>query len=276
MKKIVCSTLPFRELFLTDALQKMADLGIAQVELCVDPHHSDPSCWKHSPEKVLQQMSHIGIQIRSIHVPIIKIGDKISFKSLQDLATTTSLRTIDLAARLRADFIVQHIYYADEPEKNHLRSADPGNTSIDLKMVSAYAIEKGVNLALENLPINSVSRFGAGIMEVMDIVQGYPDQRIGICLDVTHCVASGIDPLAILDRINVNRLLSIHASDNYFNSYNDQHLPIGKGEINWKKFFKRLEQYGYKGALVIEVSDNSKEGYSLIDSIEFLQKIEVI
>jgi sugar phosphate isomerase/epimerase len=268
--------LPFRELSLTDALQKMADLGIAQVELCVDPHHSDPTYWNHSPEKVLQQMSHIGIQIRSVHVPVIKIGDQIGFKSLQNIVTTTSLKTIDIAARLRADFIVQHIYYADESVTNHLAAENSRNIILDIEKVTGYAAEKGVNLALENLPINSDRRFGAGIMEVMDIAQGYPDQRVGICLDVTHCVASGIDPLDILDRINMNRLLSIHASDNYFNSYNDQHLPIGKGEINWKKFFKRLEQYGFNGALVIEVTGNSKEGNSLIDSIEFLQKIEII
>ncbi|MDF1591153.1 MAG: sugar phosphate isomerase/epimerase [Desulfobacterales bacterium] len=275
MKKIACSTLPFRELSLTDALQKMADLGIAQVELCVDPHHSDPSCWNYSPEKILQIISHLGIQIRSIHVPVINITDNIGFESLQSQATTTSLKTIDLAACLGAEFIVQHIYY-DTLSHNHSAAANSGNIILDINKVSAYAAEKRVALALENLPVRSNSRIGAGLIEVMAIVQGYLDQRVGICLDVTHCVASGMDPLDVLDHLDINRIVSIHASDNHFNSFNDQHLPIGKGEINWKEFFKRLAQHGFNGALVIEVSGSSKGGNSLIESIEFLRKIEII
>lgn len=267
--------MPFRDLPLTEALQKMADLGIAQVEICVAPHHSDPSCWNHSPENIIQIIGHLGIQIRSIHVPVIDITDNIGFESLQDQATTTSIKTIDLAACFRAEFIVQHVYY-DASSTNHLAVANPGNIILNIKKVSAYAAEKRIAIALENLPVRSGSRLGAGLMEVMGIAQGYPDKRVGICLDVTHCVASGMDPLEILDRMDVNRIVSIHASDNHFNALTDQHLPIGKGEIKWKKFFKQLEQYGYKGAIVIEVSDNSRGGNSLIESIEFLRKIEII
>jgi sugar phosphate isomerase/epimerase len=97
-----------------------------------------------------------------------------------------------------------------------------------------------------------------------------------VVLRLPYEIFNGIDPLYALDTIDISRLISIHASDNFYNSFKDQHLPIGRGEIDWEKLFKRLSSYGFKGKLVVEVTDKGEDGKPLIESIEYLRNLGII
>ncbi len=274
--KIVCSTLPFRNLSVIDALQKMAQLGFRQVELCTDPRHSDSRQWNVLTEKIVQQISRLGVNINSVHVPSTVVPEKIPVNELKKSWTETTLRTIDLAADLKAKFIVQHISCLGGSIQIGLKDESQAEIIPDIRKTVAYAARKEVQLAIENVPTISGRMPGASVGEVMELVKCFPQDLTGICLDVTHCIASGIDPLYALDTIDISRLISIHASDNFYNSFKDQHLPIGRGEIDWAKFFKRLNSYGFKGKLVVEVADKGEDGKPLIESIEYLRNLGII
>ena len=273
--KIVCSTLPFRKLSVADALQKMAGLGIRQVELCVDPRHSDIKHWNIAPQKVVQQQKYLKVHINSIHVPLVKKSEMMGDKELQKTWTDATIRTIDLAVYLKAAFIVQHIYFKGSLHTDR-KSMNWEKMLPDMIRAAEYAAEKGVKIALENVLPASDEMNGAGVRDLMDVVKSFPHNTIGICLDVTHCMAVGLDPLDALNTVDINRLMSIHASDNYYDSFKDQHLSIGRGDINWKKFLKKLNSLGFKGTLVVEVAGNGEDGKTVIDSFEHLQHIEII
>lgn len=274
--KIVCSTLPLRDLSVTDALQRMAQLGLKQVELCTDPRHSDYRHWNVQPQKIVQQINRLGININSIHVPSTKPPQEIRFEDLQKIHTEATLRSINLAADLNAAFIVQHICRLKD--SNHTEPGGEPRAAIipDMRKAVAYAAERRVQIAVENAATISAGMVGAGVGEVIEVVKGFPHEHTGICLDVTHCVAAGVDPLDALETIDIHRLISIHASDNFFDEFKDQHLAIGSGDIAWKKLFKRLNAYGFRGKLVVEVADESGDGKSLIESIEYLRNLEIL
>jgi sugar phosphate isomerase/epimerase len=274
--KIVCSTLPLRDLSVTDALQRLAQLGLKQVELCTDPRHSDYRHWNVQPQKIVQQINRLGININSIHVPSIIPPQDIRFEDLQKIHTAATLRSINLAADLNAAFIVQHIYRLKD--SNHTEpGGEPAAEIIpDMRKAVAYAAERRVQIAVENAATISAGMVGAGVEEVMAVVKGFTHEHTGICLDVTHCVAAGIDPLDALETIDIHHLISIHASDNFFDKFKDQHLAIGSGDIAWKKLFQRLNTYGFRGTLVVEVADESGDGKPLIESIEYLRNLEIL
>jgi len=274
--KIVCSTLPLRDLSLTDALHRMAQLGQKQVELCTDPRHSDYRHWNVQPQKMIQQINRLGLNINSIHVPSIMPPQDIRFEDLQKIHTEATLESINLASELNAAFIVQHIYSLKDSNHTALGGEPLADIIPDMRKAADYAAERRVQIAVENAAVISARMVGAGIEDVMAVVKGLAHEHTGICLDVTHCAAAGVDPLNALETIDIHRLISIHASDNIFNEFKDQHLAIGSGDIAWKKFFQRLNYYGFRGTLVIEVADERGDGKPLIESIEYLQNLEIL
>jgi len=260
----------------TDALQRLAQLGLKQVELCTEPRHSDNRLWNVEPLKIVQQISRLGININSIHVPSIIAPQDIHFVDLQKIHTEATLRSINLAADLNAAFIVQHIYRLKDSDHTE-PGGEPGAEIIpDMRQAEAYAAERRVQIAVENAATISAGMIGAGVNEVMEVVKSFSHEHTGVCLDITHCVAAGVDPLDALETIDIHRLISIHASDNFYNEFKDQHLAIGSGDIAWKKFFQRLITQGYTGTLVIEVADESGDDKPLIESIEYLRNLEII
>ncbi len=270
---IASSTFPYREFPLSDALGKIAHLGIKRVELCVDQLHSIPERWKESPEEILRLVDRLGIKVNSIHVPLIERTPKLSYDELQRISTERTQKTIDLAAFFGASFIVQHACLlnnlVDLEQPTILPEVAP-----NLEEAAQYADAKGVKLALENVPTSLTRMLGANPKEVMDVVNLLPPETVGVCLDVAHCVASGYDPLDALNTIDIYRLISIHAGDNFSSQLIDQHLPIGSGDIPWQKLFDTLEFLGFQGSFVIEVAEGEEKGKALIDSLNYLRNLD--
>ena len=270
---LVCSTLPFREKTLPEALRKIARLGVKRVEFCADPLHSFPAQWEEGPEEILQLVDRLGIKVNSIHVPLTEMPPNISYEELRRISTKQTKMTIDLAAFFGASFVVQHVRLLinslDLQQPTILKETAP-----NVEEAAQYAVTKRVKLAFENVPTSSVRMLGANAKELMAVVNPLPPEAIGICLDVTHCLATGYDPLDALKTINIQRLISIHASDNYKNQLIDQHLPIGSGDIHWVKLFDILESHRFQGSFVVEVAGGEEEGKALIDSLKYLQTFD--
>ena len=270
---IVSSTLPYREFPLSDALGKIAHLGVERVELCVDQLHSIPERWKESPEEILRLVDRLGIKVNSIHVPLTQETSKIPYDDLQRISTEQTQKTIDLAAFFGASFIVQHVRLLNN-SPDLQQPAILAEIVPNLEEAAQYAARKGVKLALENVPTSLTRMLGANPKEVMDVVNLLPPGTVGVCLDVAHCVASGNDPLNALSFMDIHRLISVHAGDNLSSQLIDQHLPIGSGDVPWEKLFDTLESHGFQGSFVIEVAEGEEEGKALIDSFNYLRGLD--
>ncbi len=106
-----------------------------------------------------------------------------------------------------------------------------------------------VRFAVENTPLSS------GRMEiVMDVVRRYPENRVGVCLDLGHAHIEGGVRNAI--RESASRLIHVHASDN--RGDRDDHLVPGRGTISWREVFADLCGIGFPGPFTVELRDHTR------------------
>lgn len=267
--KLAVSTLSFRHLPLERALRQLAGLGIRYVELCVDSHHSESERWNRPPEEMLVLIQKLGLALNSIHIPLVEGGRQVSQEELRDLSLEKSRKAIDLARFLSANMVIQHVMLADAPGENRA-----GNLELfipDLRKVVGYADTQGIKLALENVPAkNGMATLGNDPHQVMDAVDALASGTVGICLDVSHCVASGYNPVEVLGNLNIKNLLSLHISDNIYDLRGDWHLPVGAGQIDWENLFAQLRARGFAGSIVVEVAGDSSGEENLQASLAYL------
>jgi sugar phosphate isomerase/epimerase len=270
---IACSTLPFRNYPLSEALRKIASFGIKRVELCVDPLHSKPTRWKEQPGEIKLLVEHSGLVINSIHVPL---PEEIPSSSYDEAKETWSLNTkesIDLAAVLGAPFVVQHVRIFETPGGPR-SDTTLGKAVPDLFEIAQYAATRKIKVAIENTPSSTEKMLGSDVKELMNVVDMLPGDTVGICLDLSHLLACGRDPVEALESINFQRLISVHASDNNSNQLKDIHLPLGAGDIPWRRILDILESLRFRGSFVIEVAGEGEDGdRALTDSLDFLRGV---
>lgn len=269
---IVCSTFLFNSYPLEEAIRKIAALGLKKVEFCINSLHSDPDRWNERPEEIKLLVKRLGMEVNSIHVPLpVEISDSRSRK-IREISTNLTKESIDLASFFGSSFIVQHVRVIERPEESgqNIKSED---TIPNLNDIALYAARKNIKVAIENVPSKTKRMLGKTIEEVMNIVDALPQESVGICLDLTHCIACGYDPVRALKSIDSNRLISIHASDNFAEQLIDVHLPIGSGDIPWKRVIDILKDIGFQGSFVIEVAEQEDGDEALMSSLEFLRKI---
>ncbi|NIS61502.1 MAG: TIM barrel protein [Proteobacteria bacterium] len=268
---LACSTLPFRNYPLSEALRKIASFGMKRVELCVDPLHSNIARWKERPEEMRLLIEDSGLVLNSIHVPLPEEIPDYPYEGIKENWSRNTKTSIDLAAFLGAPFVVQHVMVPEIPRGpgNEARKALP-----DLLEIARYGATHKIKVAVENAPSSTERMLGADVRELMEVVGALPEETVGICLDLSHCLACGYDPVEALESVNVNRLLSIHASDNRSNELKDIHLPLGVGDIPWRRVLNTLEFLGFRGSFVIEVGAEREDGgRALTDSLSFLREV---
>jgi sugar phosphate isomerase/epimerase len=83
------------------------------------------------------------------------------------------------------------------------------------------------------------------------ILKAIPE--VGFHLDVGHANLFGGRNRAeeFIEKFH-DRLEHVHFSDNK-GTGDDQHLPVGAGNINWRRVIKTLKKYGYDGTITLEV-----------------------
>jgi sugar phosphate isomerase/epimerase len=269
---LACSTLPFRTYPLSEALRKIASFGMKRVELCLDPLHSNIARWKERPEEIRLLIEDSGLVLNSIHVPLPEdIRESPDNKIKEDWSRNTK-KSIDLAAFLGAPFVVQHVRISGRLEGPG-QNTTLGMTLPDLHEIVPYAARRKIKIAIENAPSSTERMLGSTIEEIMDFTQSLPQNAVGICLDFSHFMACGWDPVEVLESVNINRLLSVHASDNSSNQLRDIHLPLGAGDIPWKRILDILESLRFQGSFVIEVAEGENGEKALTDSLNFLREI---
>ena len=135
-----------------------------------------------------------------------------------------------------------------------------------LKALCEFAADRGLRMAVENLTSANML-MGRYPEELVQLVRGANMDNLGVCLDVGHAnTTQKLDEfLDITAQAADVKIIHMHASDNL--GEQDLHLPLGKGNLDWKKVLDGIQTNGYKGLVVLEL-------YSLEDgmtSLEFLK-----
>lgn len=113
-----------------------------------------------------------------------------------------------------------------------------------LKAICDAAYDRGIKIGVENM-VNMKFILGKQPGEIHGMIESLERENAGMTLDVGHANTNNLVDDFLED---ISKVVHVHLHDN--NGKSDEHLGLGKGTINWKEVFKKLDKY--KGRFVIE------------------------
>jgi sugar phosphate isomerase/epimerase len=227
--------------------------GFSLAEIWAMPPHfpyDDPA----AGDLVADGMAKHGVRVASLHAPLYpdvrtyKQDRWFSLSSLEEAHRLASVAAASRAAgwlaRQGGGTMVVHTGFPAGDWYPHRWAAFLSSLNEMLETVPP-----SVRFAVENTPVDS------GRMEViLDIVDRYPAERVGVCLDLGHAHIQENEVNAV--RAAAARLIHVHASDNH--AEHDEHLVPGRGSIAWSRVAGALQETGFDGAFTVELRDYTR------------------
>lgn len=155
-------------------------------------------------------------------------------------AISQIVRTFSIFEKLGAEFVTIHLDNSSHFETENMYEWN----SQAIAELNSVAEGHGIKLMVEN---HYGDKEWMGLLRF--VLKEHP--YIYFNLDVGHAnlrTKQNISPLLL--RYYSKRLVHVHVSDN--NGYTDEHLELGKGNINWKEIVKLLKRVGYDGTITLE------------------------
>ncbi len=247
--KIGVSTLALSPLPLEDILSYLEELKVDYFEIIHEyPHHN-----------VNSDLIESHTIRTTVHSPLSDINLASPNQAIRKASISQVKKSMDLAVELNTDIVVVHPgsvpflsrEYADEILKNSYTSLDE---------CQAYAEDLGVFMCVENMP----NMEGFLFQDVNDLNQLAEDLGTLITLDVGHAHTLGFD---IDEMLHTDYLGHVHLSDN--DGSFDNHEALGKCNIDFENFLKKLKKKNYSGILTIEVKNESE----VLESLDYLREL---
>ena len=122
----------------------------------------------------------------------------------------------------------------------------------DLDLVEKLSDEYGINIALHNHP--KPSRYW-NPHHVLSVLEGR-SARLGVCADTGHYVRSGLDPVAVLEKVG-DRLTTLHLKDLADRDPKTRDAVYGTGASDLNGQLRALRDIGFKGVITVEYEHES-------------------
>lgn len=257
---------------LLDALGLLAELGYEGVAITPDVGALDPMCVEAREVAEVRRVSdELGLELavetgaRFVLDPREKHRPSLLEEAGGDRSRRLGmlLRSIDLAADLGARVV--SLWSGSAPEGGGVeagghapeRREELWKRLVDgLRPALEHASGRGVELAFEPEPGMFVER-PTGYGELIERL-GADGERLGLCLDVGHCVVSGDLPVGAVIREWAPRLLHVHLDDAPRGVH--EHRMFGRGALDLGDALSALLEVGYDGMAAVELSRDSHRG----------------
>ncbi len=249
------STAGFRDRGIEAALDAVASAGFPQVEIQgQDPHVAAPPTGR-ALTAFRGQLESRGLRARTVHAPAGRITLGAPEEDWRRNNLVVLERFIHFAGAIGATDIVVH----PVPNPLFVPDADastvPGlirdavGRSLDGLMAASEAA--GVRINLENLPYHCDYPY-LTMRELRPLVDGYPEDRLGLVLDIGHVGILRMDPAEEIHAAG-RRLRGTHLHDVDFDVENGDHrIPTHCG-LDWDAALLALSDVSYPGPWTFEV-----------------------
>ena len=208
---------------------------------------------------VKERADELCMEFPFIHAPFAGINS-LWLAGMEYLTILERIKdTIDSAAELGIPYVITHV----SSGWNAPAVTDLGLARFDELVL--YARGKGVILAFENLRMLGNLAYLIDRYEHMDNVR--------FCFDCghEHCYTKTVRWLDIF----THKVVATHIHDNHSRTFEDkvsdgdEHLLPFDGTYDYAPMMQRLDEYGYEGVLLLEIS-NRKAEYRHLTTEEFL------
>ena len=264
-----------------EAVRRIAAAGFDAVDanlvmICNNTLRLHTDDWKYEAEKIALAVQETGIELAQCHLPFK--GKKVKWHTPEELAYYYEMfyRAIDVAGFLGIPWGVIHperFIGQDLSDEECCRI----NHETNDKYIE-YALNKGVNIAYENMTLGAKAGYCAYIDQLVDLIDSYADPRIGACLDTGHANMVYDDQYEPILKLG-HRLHCTHINDNL--GKDDLHLPPFSGTVKWESVIKGFREINYPGVLNLEIGINNSATDNLKDAgakyaLETLKAIEAL
>ncbi len=251
--KLGLSTLLHRDRPLDrELLQTMRQAGVESVEL-TDYHpgfsYEEPAAFA----DLKSVLSELELELNSLHIHLEKFDPEFDLATLvasqREKALAAYRRAVDLMAALGGGILVTHDIRIPESPSGEDAALDVEKRSAfldNLRQIARYAEPVQVRLALENTS-RGYTRDPARLVA---LIEDLDVPNVGICIDTGHRNLVG-DPVDALRTVG-SHLCTLHIHDN--RGQRDEHLLPGGGNIAWQDIWRALDQIGYGGVFMYELS----------------------
>ncbi len=230
--KLSLSNGTFSEYSLADNIATVRRLGFENLEFnmkCVE---------EEDEEAVNPAKKHIeahGLNCLTLHSATLPVKNQNEIpKALYYVKVSA-----DFAHRLSAPVMVVHSNVSRELPENMRRKF----LAQIFEELNSYAKRLGLKLALENLshPSRSFGKSTAEIDEILSIIDG----DMGITIDFCHAETTG-QTLRLLEKYS-HKIWNVHVSNRAHGAFRSETPQL-------KAFLNKLDEYGYRGPLTLELS----------------------
>jgi len=232
-------------------LRRLRNIGYTDVEYSHIAHLSLDEA-----ARIGEGANRIGINNWSCHSTFTALN----FDNQQAIeeSAKSHIKCIDISSVIGARVLVVHPSGApdESSDKEYRRKCWKAHLKI-FDSICSHANGKNVIIALEN---------GGSLAQMEYIIKLAGKLKCGICVDTGHANLGNLKaPRAI--RMAGQMLATTHLQDNFGKV--DDHMPPGMGIIDWCETFTAIKEIGYKGTLMLELTDNPP------DSRKYNQEFEM-
>lgn len=269
-RKLAYSTTNFIKYPLAEALERIAEGGFRNVEIWGNIKHLDPRNETENADELKILCRKLGLRVTSIHAPFTldyaEEPDK-RMRAWEELVC----KSMDQARILGAWQLVLHPVTAGIDDSLQAYREIVERTENSLVRLADIAKEKGIRLAIENMPAYRKRRYGRDVGELYRFVSTSGRDNLGICLDTGHVVFNNGDAVKEFEQ-HADRIFSVHMNDNIWGMHMDLHLVPGSGSVDWERFRHVLAGERFEGLIVLELDSRGRPSSIFSEAGEFVRK----
>jgi sugar phosphate isomerase/epimerase len=240
----------FPVLPLINEIDRIAGLGFDYLELAMDPPMAHYTGLENEAVAIKTALKERALSI-VCHLPtFVSIADLTD--SLRQASLAEMLASLKTAAGLGAEKVVFHPgaihgmahFVPDTARRCCLESIDA---------INHLATELDLTLCIENMFPGYGAFFEAD--EYALIFERYPDMQMTLDTGHAHIGSPGGSRLRHFVKRFGPRIQHVHISDN--NGRADEHLPPGRGSIDFRWLIPNLKKIGFQGTVTFEIFTDS-------------------
>lgn len=243
--RLGCSTITFRHLPLATALERIVELGFAEIDLGALPGVCDHVPMPLGAQQVrhcADTVRHSGLAVRAINADV---GALNAPERSQDELSAKLEPIVELADTLRASTVLLPAGALDREPLSE-RHTDVRRLADALQLAQRRCADAGIELLVEAPHYYRLCHDLTTTAELLNALDG---TDVATVLDVSHVVAAGGDPGEAVELMGA-RLRHVHLRDAVPGDIN---RSLGRGRVDFVKLIRRLNESGYDGHFSLEL-----------------------
>ena len=262
------------QMTILEFLEQVVERGLQVAEIVVEPPYCVVGKIDSIERKKIKEFAQKHDLELTIHGPFSDINIGAFNDIVRDFSINEIKKSIIFARDIGATTVTIHPAefgaighsYPDIIKENNVES---------IKTLTLFAAENDIKIAYENMPIFTWNQLMEGVNpeEMLEIFKNINLPNLGFTWDIGHSNTTTISMKNYYENFK-DHLFHVHLHDNDGpkEGWNDTHLEVGKGTVNWQEIFNYLKEMNFQGTLVFELDNWEK----IDNSLKYLQRIGVL